>query len=526
MELYADILNIDAKALFGDSNDNSDFSLPSSTRSDLSTILIVHPIAALLTLICLILAATSHLHSPSHSPRYLLGLIILSVPTLLITLLAFLVDILLFFPHVAWGGWIVLASVILILASSIVTCAMRRTLVSRKARKKRIAENAEMNGENFYARQAAPPMMAVDRAESPPPLPPQAQMSGGLGSDKLPKFATFETPNGSEDDRIPLNTRTPSNKTLPSMPNGRGGYEQERFNRYGGPARGGSGGMRGGRGGYNVPRDEYGNPLPPSNAFGPAPIRRDRSEPPRMRRQYSDEMINSQGPRNRGGRGFGPPRGYGRGGPGYGAGPGRGGYGRGGMPMGAMAAGAGAGMMAGEWRQGQDRVPPGYGNGYPPQDRAGQYDGQGGPAGFGRSPSAPAYGRRPSPGPPSAPGGYGRRPSPGPPSAPGVYRRPSPGPPSAPGGYGYAKGDPQGPPGQPYRSEPSPPSPVAHPDPEMIGQAVEMDARHGSPSLRSPKFPPPTGMQLRDSDSDVQGFVGLQQQNQARDSEASAYSQE
>jgi hypothetical protein len=415
-----------------------------------------------------------------------------------------------------------LASTILILASSIVTCAMRRTLVSRKARKKRIAENAEMNGENFYARQAAPPMMAADRADSPPPLPPQAQMSGGLGSDKLPKFATFETSTGSEDDRTPLNQRIPSNKMLPSMPNGRGGFAD-----YGGPVRGGHGGTRGSRGAYNMPRDEYGNPLPPSNAFGPAPpagMRRNGSEPPRMRRQYSDEAMNSQGLRGRGRGGYGPPRGYGRGGPGYGPGPGpgRAGYGRGGIPMGAMAVGAGAGMIAGERRRGQDRPPPGYGNGYPPQDRPGQYDGPNA-AGFGRSPSAPAYGRRPSPGPPSAPGGY-RRPSPGPPSAPGAYRRPSPGAPSAPGGYGYASGDPQGLPAQQYRGGPSSPLPVAHADPEMIGQAVEMDARHGSPSLRSPNFPPPMGMQLRDSDSDVQGFVGLQQQNQARDSEASVYS--
>ena len=131
--------------------------------------------AALLTLICFILAATAHIHSPSHSPRYLLTILILSIPTLLITLLAFLVDILLFVPHLAWGGWIVLVSTILILASGIVTCAMRRTLVSRKARKKRIAENAEMNGQNFYASQMAEPTGA--RAETPPPL-----VSGALGN--------------------------------------------------------------------------------------------------------------------------------------------------------------------------------------------------------------------------------------------------------------------------------------------------------------------------------------------------------
>ena len=530
-ETQADFFLTDAGTLFNDKNDNSDFSLPSTTRTDLSSILIVHPVAALLTLICLILAATSHLHSPSHSPRYLLALIILSVPTLLITLLAFLVDILLFVPHLAWGGWIVLASTILILASGIITCAMRRTLVSRKARKKRIAENAEMNGENFYARQAAPPKLAMDRAESPPPLPVQHG-----GPDKLPTFATFETKAGTDDDRIPLNSRTPSDKTLPSAPGSRsGGYSDDGFTRYGGPGRGGTGaptGVRGGRGGYNGPRDEYGNPLPPSNAFGPMPpagMRRDRSEPPRLRHQYSDETMNSQGSRGRGRGGFGPPRGYGRGGPrgrAYGPGPGRGrggyGYGRGGIPMGPMAAGAGAGMMAGEWRQGQEPPPPGYGygGGYPPQDRPGLYDGPG-PAGYGRSPSAPGYGRRPSPGPPSAPGGYGRRPSPGPPSAPGGYSRgPSPGPPSAPGGgYGYAQREPSPEPPMPqYRNEPSPPLPMsAHPiDDQPIGQAVEMDARHGSPSLRSPTFPQP--MQLRDSDSDVQGFVGLQQKQQRQDS--------
>lgn len=562
------------------SSAKSNFSLPSNTRHDLSSILIVHPIAAFLTLVCFILAATSHLHSPSHSPRYLLGLIILSVPTLLITLLAFLVDILLFIPHLAWGGWIVLAATILILASGIVTCAMRRTLVSRKARKKRIAENAEMNGENFYARQAAPPVMAMDRAESPPPLTTQPTVSGGLDDNKLPAFATFETKNAGDDDRTPLNTRTPSNKTVPSMPSSGGqAYSDDGFNRYGGPGRGGPNGTRGGRGGrYNGPMDEYGNPLPPSNAFGPMPPggrRRDMSEPP-MRRQYSDETMNSQSSRGRGRGGYAP-RGYGRGGfygpgrggpyaPGRGGyGPGRGGYGqgngRGGLPMGMMGTGAGAGMLADEYGRGQGQGPaPGSTNGYPSEGRPGQYDGLGGPAGYGRSPSAPSYGRRPSPGPPSAPGGYGRQ-SPGPPSAPGGYRRQSPGPPSAPGGYGrqspgppsvpggyrggslpggYGRGPspPQQPipggygggplpgadyayarqeaqPGQQpiqlYRNGPSPPLPLQHPgEGEIIGQAIEMDARTGSPGLASPQFP--RTQPLRDSDSDAQGLVGLQKQ--------------
>ncbi|KAI4282388.1 MAG: hypothetical protein L6R35_005427, partial [Caloplaca aegaea] len=95
---------------------------------------------------------------------------------------------------------------------------MRRTLVGRKARKKRIAENAEMNGENFYARQnTAAVASAGARAETPPPLkpqPPPPMVNGGPGADKLPSFTSYEkNPHDFEDDRVPLNTRTPSNRT-------------------------------------------------------------------------------------------------------------------------------------------------------------------------------------------------------------------------------------------------------------------------------------------------------------------------
>ena len=478
--------------------------------------------AALLTLICFGLAASAHLHSPSHSPRYLLALLLLLIPTLLITLLAFLVDILLFVPHLQWGGWIVLASTILITAAGVVTCAMRRTLVSRKARKKRIAQNAEMNGENFYARQAAA------RAESPPPLKGTPMVNGAPGADTLPTFTTLEskTPQVADEERIPLNSRTPSNRTVPSSAT-RVGTDDG----FGAPTRGGFGSIRGGRGGgYDGPRDEYGNPLPPYNEFGPGPVamRRDQSEPP-MRRQYSNETMNSQGSRGRGRGGF-QQRGYGRGAP---YGPGRGGPGMYSYGRGGPAGGYGP--------------PPGYGNGnpYPPMGR--------GPSdGYVREQSAPGYGRRPSPGPPSAPGGYGRQPSPGPPSAPGGYGRRSPGPPSAPGGYGrqpspgpvsapanFSRRASPGPPSAPggyaaygsrepspgaqrmRRAEsPPPPLPIQHPSEStnIIGQAVEMDAYTGSPQM-SPKFDRP--MQLRDSDSDVQGLVGLQQQQQPIDREAS-----
>ncbi|KAA8645850.1 hypothetical protein EYZ11_006573 [Aspergillus tanneri] len=304
-----------------------DYYLPASTRRSLSSILIVHPVAALLTLICLCMAVAAHFHSPSHSPRYLLALLILLLPTLLVTLLAFLVDILLFVPHLGWGGWIVLGATIILVSCGVVTCAMRRTLVSRKARKKRIAENAEMSGENFYNRQNAGANTGLN---APSILKEEIKVpfvtGSPPGSDTGPTFATFRTTTReSDDDRTPLNSRTPPSD--PPMSDGQP------------PAR-----MRSDRVPHNAPRDEFGNPLPPAG-FGP----RMRPAPgdPRLRNQYSDGSMSSRGgappgfgPRGRGGY---PPRGgYGRGGP-YGGPRGPPPNARGG-PMGSMRGGH-PGMM-------------------------------------------------------------------------------------------------------------------------------------------------------------------------------------
>ncbi|KAL8996580.1 MAG: hypothetical protein Q9169_003919 [Polycauliona sp. 2 TL-2023] len=421
-----------------------------------------------------------------------------------------------------WGGWIVLVSTILIVASGVVTCAMRRTLVSRKARKKRIAQNAEMNGENFYNRQQVP--MGA-RAETPPPLvsqPTSSMVNGAPGSDRLPTFPTYEkNPHDFEEDRIPLNTRTPSNRTVPHSRPSEEGYEMQGQPIRGGMLRGGPRGLRGGRGGHNGPRDEYGYPLPPSSAFGPMP---GGAREPRMRGPHIDDGFRGRG------RGNFPARGYGRGGP---DGPGRGAFGHGrGMPIG-VAVGAGANSMASDMRN--------RGN-----EKPGQYEPVG-PAAYGRSPSAPAYGRR-SPGPPTAPY-YERRPSPGPPShpgggqpspggrsAPGGYgRQQSPGPPRTPGDYGRQRSNsnprtydyqssPGGYQGQVMRADsPPPPVPGIPANETLIGQAIEMDATTGSPSHTPAPIRP---MQLRDSDSDVQGLIGLQQQREHRESSVYSSSQE
>jgi hypothetical protein len=258
------------------------FSLSPSTRHTVSYLLIVHPIAALLSLVCFALAAASHFHGPSHSTRFLLGLYLMTIPTFLFALLAFMVDALLFIPHLRWGGWAVLASTILILIASLVSCGLRRTLVSRKDQRKRINENAEMSGENYFNRQAVKPTMP--RIESPPPL------SGSTISytEKMTGYGSsfdVQPPKTSMDDRIPLN---PTGNGFRPMD------DPERFRRgppnnaYGPPAGGGMGGMAGMaamggmaggamayRGGFNsAPRGAFpprGRPRYPQNGMGGPP---------------------------------------------------------------------------------------------------------------------------------------------------------------------------------------------------------------------------------------------------------------
>ena len=435
----------------------------------------------------LILAASAHFHSPSHSPRYLLGIFILSILTLILALLAFLIDVLLFVPHMAWGSYIVLAATILIAASGIVSCAMRRTLVSRKARKRRIAENAEMNGENFYARQGTDPTAPTTVGK---PL-----VNGGPGVDKLPAFATFEMAKKEEDrtsdERMPLTTRTPSETSPNNIPGGPGMGND----RYRGPS---------------PPRDQYGNPMPgpPPGAYGMRS--RDPSTDPSLNRQYSDNSMNSRGRGGpyRGRGGYGPPNGRGGYGPppggrggyrgGYGNPNGRGGYGppgpyRGPAMNDGMMAGAVGGMAAGAMmRGGRGGPPPGYGRG-----------------GYERGMSP--YGRGPTP--PDGQDMYGRNASPRPPPV-GEYAA-------------YNRDESRG---SLPRAESPPPLPGLDTQ-GSVGQAIEMDATTGSPSTEPKGFGAQFG-QLRDSDGDVAGMVGLQQQRQnlaGRDtqiSDGSRYSSE
>jgi len=320
------------------------------------------------------LAVAAHLHSPSHSARYLLALLILLLPTLLIALLAFLVDILIFVPHLQWGGWIVLASTILITASGVVTCAMRRTLVSRKARKKRIAENAEMSGANFYARQAEESKMVPSTStESRTQM-----MNDSPAAEHLPTFTTYTSRRSQE---RPMHAPSPAEPVPATSPIDSGRYY-------------GHGGQRS-RSNSRPRQEDFGAPLGASRSYDDRPTVP--AMPPTPNRGAYGPVRGGYSTRGSfSGRSV-PPSPY----------RGRGGYpsrGRGGYPSGPNGPGM-PGLMvpAGVNR----RPPPGYGpqsptgmdGGYgPPSGPDGNYSRPGDP-GF-EPPSPSNYGS-------DAPAGYG-----------------------------------------------------------------------------------------------------------------------
>ncbi|KAK4189201.1 SUR7/PalI family-domain-containing protein [Podospora australis] len=457
-----------------------DFNINASTRSTLSSLLILHPVAALITLILFILAIISHFHSPSHSARYLLVVFLIGIIDFLVCLLSFLVDVFVFVPHIAWGSYLVLAATILVAISGLVSCAMRRTIVSRKARKNRIAENAEMSGENYYNRQI---QQVSSPTTAPVPRPTVPMLSGANGrADTLPEFAALEKKDDrSSDERIPLTSVTPSDRSPNNYANEEGSHALVGENYSGAhiaprPSLSNTPGSRG----------QYSDQAPGPDGL-PA-------------RAPSSERMNSRG------RGGMPPGGY-RGRGGY-PGPGRGGYNGYGPPPGARGAN-------GPHGRGGYGTPPSLRGGYGPPPRGG---GRPPPPNYRGSPGP--YDRRPSPAGPygSGPGPYGaRQPSPGPPSAPGYANQPASNI-AARGFHAYNPNRDDLP-----RAESPPPLP-GFDDGPAPNQAAEMDATN---SGRVGQYG------IRDSDSDVAGMLALQQGNLVPPgrhdtymSEASRYSQD
>jgi hypothetical protein len=131
----------------------NDFKLPSTARHTLSNLLIAHIVAAGLTLFLLVLTVFAHFHATANSSKYLLTMIILAIPTFLVSLLAFLVDLLLFLPHLNWGAWILVAATALILFYFILLLVMKQALSNKKARKQALKNSSDLenlNENNFF----------------------------------------------------------------------------------------------------------------------------------------------------------------------------------------------------------------------------------------------------------------------------------------------------------------------------------------------------------------------------------------
>lgn len=264
-----------------------------------------------------------------------------------------------------------MGSTILITASGVVTCAMRRTLVSRKARKRRIAENAEMSGANFYARQAEESRMAgAINTDSKSPI-----VNGAPGADNLPAFAVYNSRRSEErsiHEPIPLD---PISTASP--------VDGGRF--YSGTRSRSS----------SRPRQEIASPAGPPLSYEDAPPMpasppRGAYGPPRGRGGYPPRgAMSSRGP---------PPSPYGRGGFPV---RGRGGYPQGPTPPGMVGVAMSPPGMS-------RRPPPGYG----PQESDGSQAPYGPPEGV-RTPGGSQYRPDGTSRGPASPSSYGPGSNPG-----------------------------------------------------------------------------------------------------------------
>lgn len=147
----------------------SPFTLTKSSRRALSYVLVAHPVAAGLTLISLLLTIIAHVHGPSQSAPFFSVLIVSLCLSAAVTLLAFIIDMLMFVPasNAAWGTWVTLVALILELFAGLSLCIGRRRISMRKAMHRRIADDPEMSGAAYFSRKAEANAVADNAATLP-----------------------------------------------------------------------------------------------------------------------------------------------------------------------------------------------------------------------------------------------------------------------------------------------------------------------------------------------------------------------
>lgn len=106
--------------------------LPSKLKYSFTKLLIVHPLSLIMTFMLWIMVILILLPRLRSSPGYLLVVALYSAPVFLCCLLAFLIDILLFISHLAWTGWLLLASTVVLAICCSLLWTLRRAASVKK----------------------------------------------------------------------------------------------------------------------------------------------------------------------------------------------------------------------------------------------------------------------------------------------------------------------------------------------------------------------------------------------------------
>ncbi|GAV54309.1 hypothetical protein ZYGR_0AL00410 [Zygosaccharomyces rouxii] len=102
--------------------------LPSGLKYNVTKLLVVHPLSFTITMTLYALIFLM-CHQPiANSPVFLLSVALFSLPTFLLCLLSFLVDVLIFSAHLSWTGWLMLPATIIIAICCSLLWNLRRTV--------------------------------------------------------------------------------------------------------------------------------------------------------------------------------------------------------------------------------------------------------------------------------------------------------------------------------------------------------------------------------------------------------------
>lgn len=116
---------------YWDLRQGASFELPSNARVSISYLLLVHPIAAGASAIQLAIVCFLITRSMFTASWVLTLALFWTFPTFLLALLTFLVDLILFTPHLSWFGWMQLVCTVLIATAGSLSCVLKRTVTSR-----------------------------------------------------------------------------------------------------------------------------------------------------------------------------------------------------------------------------------------------------------------------------------------------------------------------------------------------------------------------------------------------------------